>query len=199
MAAPAVPALAAAPAAAPPRPRVLVVGTVAALIAASLPLLGIVGIYLARRADVINAGEEWFDSAVSLPLTQSTMILGTFALSLFSVAWLVDALKRDDRQHAYIAAALSLMFGLAIVNQGTYLLGNTGAEAATESGLLVLTITSYHLVLTLIGMGFLSVVFFRSLFGQYRKIPDGATAAATWWAGVSLLWVLIWYVVYVTK
>ena len=196
---PALPAVATAPAAPPTRPRVLAVGTAAALVAAALPLIAMVGIYLSRRADVINDGAVWVPKGVKLPLTQPTMMVGTFVLSIVSVLWLIDALKRDDRQHGYMAAAVTLLFGLAVVNQSSYLMINTKAKAATEAGLLILTITSYHLVLTLIGMGFLAVVFFRSLFGQYRRIPDGAAAAATWWIGVSSLWVLVWYAVYVTK
>lgn len=196
---PAIPAVATALAPPPPRPRVLVIGTAAALIAAAMPLIAMLGIYLSRRADVINEGGEWVPKGVNLPLTQPTMIAGTFVLSVVAVLWLVDALKRDDRQHGYMAAALTLLFGLAVVNQASYLMANTGAKAETEAGLLVLTITSYHLVLTLVGMGFLAVVFFRSLFGQYRRIPDGAAAAATWWIGVASLWVLVWYAVYVTK
>lgn len=195
----AVPAIATAAAPSPPRPRVLVVGTAAALIAAALPLIAMVGIYLSRRADVINDGERWVPKGVKLPLTQPTMMMGTFVLSIVAVVWLIDALKRDDRQHGYMAAALTFLFGLAVVNQSSYLMANTKAEAATEAGLLILTITSYHLVLTLIGMAFLAMVFFRSLFGQYRKIPDGAAAAATWWIGVASLWVIVWYAVYVTK
>jgi heme/copper-type cytochrome/quinol oxidase subunit 3 len=191
--------LAAAPAPPTPRPRVLFIGSMAASAAAAMGLVGLMGIYLARRADVVNAGERWIPDGANFQIAQPTMILFTLLPSVVTVLWLVDALKRDDRAHAWLAAGLTLMFGLATINMSTYLLSVIELPVRTEPGLLVLAISGYHLVMVVLGMAFLGVVFLRSLFGQYRRIPDGAAAAAVWWSTTAALWPLIWLAIHITK
>ncbi|MDH4144852.1 MAG: hypothetical protein OEY23_06745, partial [Acidimicrobiia bacterium] len=133
-----IPPITAAPPPPQPRPRVLVVGSLAASVSTAMCLVGLIGIYLARRADVVNTGEAWIPRGLDAQLAQPTMVMLTFGLSIITAVWMIDALRRDDRQHAWIATGLTMMFGLAIVNQVTYSLGLLGASTETEPGTLIL-------------------------------------------------------------
>ena len=199
MAASATPVLAAAPAAPPARPRVLLVGTAMLSAASFVSIMGLVAIYLARRADTINNGQKWLPRATKLPLTQPTMMLFTLGLSLITVIWAANALRRDDKQNAYVALGLTLLFAVAFVNQYTYFLAVTGLPVKTEPGMLILTISAVHLFFTFIGIGFLVLIGLRTLFGQYRRVPEGITAAAMYWFSISAAYAVDWYAIFVTK
>lgn len=199
MSATAVPVLATAPAAPPARPRVLLVGTAFLSASSFMLVMGLLAVYLARRADTIGKGERWLPKGAKLPLTQPTMMLFTLTLSLITVIWASNALRNDDKRNAYVALGLTLLFGFAFVNQYTYLLAVTGLPVKTESGMLILTISAVHLALTLVGMGYFILVGFRALFGQYRRVPEGISAAAVYWYSISAAYVVLWYAIFVTK
>ena len=48
-------------------------------------------------------------------------------------------------------------------------------------------------------MGFLVLVTFRTLSGQYRRIPEGINAAAVFWFATVAVWAVLWYGIFVTK
>jgi heme/copper-type cytochrome/quinol oxidase subunit 3 len=51
----------------------------------------------------------------------------------------------------------------------------------------------------LIAVAFLALMAFRALSGQFRRIPDGINAAATYWISAALLWFVLWIAVFITK
>ena len=89
-----------APPAPPPRPRVLLAGTTLAAGSAAMVVLTLIAIYARLRSDVIESGEVWLPEGSNLQLTPGSMGMATLALSLVTVAWIVQALRNDDRGHA---------------------------------------------------------------------------------------------------
>jgi heme/copper-type cytochrome/quinol oxidase subunit 3 len=194
-----VPSLADAPPPPPSRPRVVLVGAALVSVAAGMLLLSLVGIYLARRADVINDGEAWIPDGAVLPIAQPSMVLFTMILSSITVLWASYALRNDDRSNAYLALAVTFVLGFAAANQATYLFGGLGMGVDTEAGLLVLVISSTWLVWLVAAMAFLALMAFRALSGQYRRIPDGVDAAAVLWIANTFMWSVLWIAIYITK
>ena len=92
------------------RPRGLMVGTMFACAAAFMFFLGVIGIYVLERAEARDAGVEWFPEGV-VELGPSGFIFWTFILSIFTVQWAVQAINADDRINAYVALALTGLFG----------------------------------------------------------------------------------------
>lgn len=191
--------LADAPLPPPVRPRVLLVGTALAAAASVAFLVGLLGIYFARRADVVNTGEPWLPSGAFLPIAQPTMMMSTLGLSIVTVIWAAWALGHGDRTNAYVALGLTMLFGFAYVNQATYLFGIMGLPVRSDPGILIYAVAGSHVVLMCVAMGYLALIALRALSGQYRRLPDGPAAAALYWIAVSLVFPVIWYGVFITK
>ena len=107
------------------RPRTLLVGTMFGTAAAFMFFCGVVGIYVLERAAARDAGVEWFPAGV-VELGPSGFIFWTFILSVFTVQWAVQAINADDRINAYVALALTGLFGAAIFNQLWFIINDTG-------------------------------------------------------------------------
>ena len=82
---------------APPlqRPRVLVVGAAFAAAATVMIFVGLIGLYLAERADTLVAGDTWLPKEISIPLQQPNTMLFTLLMSVVTMAWAVQAVVRD--------------------------------------------------------------------------------------------------------
>ncbi len=183
----------------PMRPRVQLVGSALASAGALVFLLSLVGIYLARRADVINSGRDWLPQSANIPIAQPTMMMATLGLSIFTVLWAAWALTNQDRPNAYVALGLTLIFGLAYVNQATYLFSVMNVPVRSDAGLLIYAVAGTHVALVVIGLGYLAIVSFRALSGQYSRLPDGPAAAALYWIALALVFPVIWFGIFITK
>ena len=64
---------------------------------------------------IIAGGATALPEGTVLPLTPGNMGLVTLAMSAVTVAWVVYALRNDDRPHAYFALGLTLVFGVAFI------------------------------------------------------------------------------------
>lgn len=183
----------------PVRPRVQLVGT-AFVAAASVSLLAaLLGIYFARRADVVNTGESWLPSGAYLPIAQPTMMMATLGLSIITVVWAAWALAADDRPNAYVALGLTLLFGFAYVNQATYLFSVMNLPVRSDPGILIYSVAGAHVAMMCGAMGYLALTSLRALSGQFRRLPDGPAAAALYWVAVSLVFPVIWFGVFIAK
>src|SRR5688572_22331074 len=90
------------PVPAPPRrPRLLLLGSAFGAVASALAILGLLAAYLQVRADELAAGNAALPDDVVLPLTPGNMGMVTLLMSAVTMAWAVDALRKDDRPHAY--------------------------------------------------------------------------------------------------
>ena len=105
-----------APAPPPARPRVLLVGSALASGSAAMVLLTLVALYARVRSDVLAGGDAWLPEEANLQLSPGTMGLVTLLMSLVTVAWIVQALRTDDRVHAMIAFGVTLLLGVAYIN-----------------------------------------------------------------------------------
>lgn len=193
--------LATAPAPPPRRPRVLLVGAAFAATASALVVLSMLAAYLQLRGDRIANGVTALPDGVVLPLTPGMMGLVTLGMSAVTTAWLVHALRHDDRTHAYLALGLTLLLGVAFVNATAYLYQQLAMPlTATGTSGLLYAITGAHLVMIVVGLLFTAVMGFHALGGQLTgRDAEGMSAAALYWYVTVAVYIAVWYGVYITK
>ena len=193
--------VAAAPPAPPQRPRTLLVGTALTACTMGFAIFSMVGLYLARRSDVLNTGPKWLPKGAVIPLPQPNMMFVTLLISSVTLAWGAYALRRNDRRNAYVALGLTALLAFAYVVQATYLFSISGmaVDASAGQGVLFWAISGSHLAMVIGGLAFLLLVTLRALFGSYRQSPEGVTAAAVYWSITVGVYAVVWYAVYITK
>jgi fumarate hydratase class II len=122
-------------------------------------------------------------------------------LSLATVAWSVQALRNDDRGHALMAFAVSLVLGAAYINMAAYgwqQLG-LGITSSTQA-LLIYTITGLHVAMVGVGMLFLAVMAFKAVGGQLTgRSAEGVAAAVLYWYVTVAAYGVVWYTITITK
>jgi cytochrome c oxidase subunit 3 len=189
------------PAPAVQRPRVLVVGTAFAAAASFMVFIGLIGIYLAARLDVISSGSAWLPKGSTIPLQQPNTMFITLIMSVFTMQWAVAAIAKNDRVNAYLAMGLTLMLGIATIVMTTYLWYLMELDIASGiQGVLIYTITGAHIVMLVVAMIFVALMGLRALGGQFTaRQHDGITAAAVFWYAMVAVYALIWISIYVTK
>ncbi len=185
----------------PARPRLLVLATSLVSAAIVMGFMGLIGEYVAARAGVVATGERWLPEGVSIPLTQPNFMGLTLAFSVGTIWWSVAAIRNDDRSNAFVAFAVSLLFGFAFLAQTAYLLSlmELGIEA-TERAVLIYAVIITHMVLTVMAMGYAAVMALRTLGGEYSSRDyEGVLSSALFWTVIVLLYGVLWYVIYITK
>ena len=193
-------ALALPPAAPPARPRVLLVGTALASAAAVMAFAGLVGVYLAARSATIHHGLKWLPAGSHIPLTPANMSLGTMILSGVTIWWAVYAVGQNDRPSAYLALALTIFFGLAVITAPSFLYTQAKLPVTSTAGGLIYAVTGAHLAMIVIGLGFAGVMTFRTLGGEYHgRDREGLVAAAIFWYATITVYAVIWLAIYVAK
>jgi heme/copper-type cytochrome/quinol oxidase subunit 3 len=188
------------PPAEPPRPRTLLVGTGFAILACGMFFAGLFGVYFQLRTGTINAGKEWLPAG-TIPLPPGGMMMVTMAMSVVTMQWAVYAIARDDRVRAYLALALTVLFGIAVINQTAYLYKQMGLHIVnTVPAVLIYTITGAHIVMNVAAMVFIALMAFRALAGQFSsRQTDGIVAAAMFWYATVAVYAVIYYGIYITK
>lgn len=183
------------------RPRMLVVGTAFAAVAAALVILGMIGVYLTERATVVSAGGTWLPDGVVLPLNQPNVMLFGLIMSSVTIQWAVSAVRNDDRINSYLALGLTLLLGFGFVNMLVYLWSKAGLDVdANIQSVLIYGITGTHLVMAMAAMAFVGLMAFRALAGGYdARQYDGIAAAALFWHVMVAVYAVIWIAIYVTK
>jgi heme/copper-type cytochrome/quinol oxidase subunit 3 len=179
-----------------PRRRELLFGTAFATAGIAMVLISLIGNYIATRD---AAGASWL-AENDIPLTQPTMQLLTLGMSVVTMQWAYWSIARDDRYHTYLALGVTLLLGIAFVNQTTFLYSEVGLAITQPEGPLFYAITGGHLAMVVAGMIFLVLMTFRTLGGQYSaRQPDGIGAAAVYWYAAVAIYAVIWFAVYVQK
>lgn len=186
---------------APPRPRVLMVGTAFATAGVLMVFAGLLGTYLFQRAAAVSAGDTWLPEGVVVPLQQPTVMLFTLIAASVTVQWAVYSVAHNDKLNSYLALGLTLIFGFAFINMASYLYTLMSLDiAASNQAVLIYTITGAQLAMVIAGMLFVAVSSFRALAGQETSSAhDGVSSAALFWHATVALYFVIWLVVYVTK
>lgn len=187
----------------PRRPRLVLIGTSMAAVATLVAFGTLFAVYFALRQEHVAGGEAWLPDGVSIPLSPGNMSMITLVMSVITVQWAVHAGKLRDRGHAYLALALTLLFGVAYVVQMGYLFTEWGLALngeGTTQAVLIYTIIGAHLAMTAAAMVFLVLMLLRSLGGQFTGHDvEGLSAAALYWYVVVALFVVIWYGILIVK
>jgi len=185
----------------PARPRLLILATSLVSAAVSMGFMGLIGQYVAQRADVISTGERWLPEGVNIPLTQPNFMGLTLAFSVVTIWWSVSAIRNDDRPNAFIAFVLSLVFAFAYLAQTGYLFTLMQLEIlSSDRAVLIYGIIGTHIVLTLIAMGFAVIMAMRTLGGEYSaRDYEGVLSSALFWTVIVALYGVMWYAIYITK
>jgi heme/copper-type cytochrome/quinol oxidase subunit 3 len=188
------------PAPEPTRPRTLLVGTMFATVAAGMLFAGILGWYLSLRSDVLASGRPWLPDQ-SIALTAGGMMMVTLLMSVVTMQWAVFSIARDDRRHGYLALGLTLLLGVAQINQMIFFWLDAKLVATRTPGeLMVYVMTVTQIVMAVAGLLFLGFMAFRALAGQFtERHSDGIAAAALFWYAMVAVYAIVWYVVFVTK
>jgi heme/copper-type cytochrome/quinol oxidase subunit 3 len=188
------------PAAALPRPRTLLVGTVFAIVACGMFFAGAFGVYLKLRNDALTSGGTWL-KANQISLVPGGMMMVTSAMSVITMAWAVQAIRNDDRRNAYLALGITLLFGVANINQQVFYYHDMKLTVKDEvSNLLIDVITGAHVAMLIGAMVFVALAAFRALAGQYTsRQSDGIQAAFYFWTATMVIYTLVYYGIYVTK
>jgi heme/copper-type cytochrome/quinol oxidase subunit 3 len=182
------------------RPRLVLITTCLASAAVGMYFVSLLAYYARTRSAALVAGESWLDDSI-IRLQPPNIALGTLALSLVFVYWLVWSVRKGDRPNAYVALVISLLLGGATVNMVAFLLADSGLSVRDSLvGMLVYAISGSFIALLLAAMVYLVVVGFRLLGADDpRKITEVATAAGVFWLVTTLVYSVIWYALYITK
>lgn len=193
-------ALALPPAAPPARPRVLLLGTALASAATFMAFVWLIGLYVSERSAVVSNGGTWLPEGTTIPLTPGNMAFATMLISGVSIWWAVESVGRNDRQMAYLALALTMLLGVAVINATSFLYSQIDLAVATTQGALIYTITGAHIAMIGIGMIYMAVMVFRTLGGEYSgRDREGLVAAALFWYVTIAVHAVIWYAIYIVK
>jgi len=125
----------------------------------------------------------------------------TLAMTLVTAAWIVQALRNDDRVHALLAFGVTLLLGAAYINVVAYGWQQLGLGVSdSPQALLIYTITGLHVAMVGVGLGFLAVMAFRALGGQLTgRAAEGVLAALLYWYVTVGLYALVWYSITILK
>jgi cytochrome c oxidase subunit III len=191
-------ALPAAPA--PARPRMLLVATALTCAAAGMLFAGMLAVWIALRDAAGGTSAAWLPKGIVLPGVAANMMLIIMAGASVTVQWAVYAMAHDDRRDTVVAAALVVIFGVAVFNAQAYIYQQAGVGVNSRYGALFFSVTGAFLVALVAGMIMAVIVVFRSLGGRYTsKRHEGISALALYWHFLTAVFAAVWFVVYVIK
>lgn len=193
-------------AAEPQRNRTVVVGASLAAAATLMMFAGMIAVYVSIRQNNEHliekglGGSVWFPD-LTIQIAPGTMMLFTAMISLFTMAWAVQAIRNDDRRNAYVAMGLTILMGAAIINQVMFAIGDFGipVDRSTPALLLYALYGAFVVALSVAIIG-VFLMMLRAIAGQFdSRNSDGIQAAAIYWFAVILVYPAIWYLISITK
>lgn len=194
-------ALPAAPA--PPPRRQLFVGTAVAGLATIMLVGGMLAVWYQQRARALDAGDDatWLPDGIVIPeVATNTMIFGLVGVVLFA-QWAHYAARRGQRANTGLALGLVALMGLAVINAQAYVWHQIQlpieGETAGYAGMFY-AVTGTMTALFVIGLVFTLVTVFRSLGGRLDD-TEVTSAHALYWYVLTIAFLAVWLVVYVTK
>ena len=185
-----------APAPVLPRRRQVLFGTAFAAAGWAILILTLVGLYLEARS---GQRSLWL-SENNIPLTQPNVQFGTLLIGAVSAQWAVYSMRRDDRGHTYLALAITMMMGLAFINQTWFLMGEVGLMMSQAEGPYFYGVVGAHLAMVGAAILYLAVVTLRALGGNFSsRNTDAVSSAALFWHVNVALYSVLWLAVYIMK
>ncbi len=189
------------PSAPAPAPRRQVFVGTAVVCAAGTALMGaMLALYLRFRDVAINTGDgHWVPQGVKIPITPPNIMLLTFIPLCVFAQWAVYSAKRGDSSHTGLALGLTGLMGLAFINAQAYIYTQVNLPAAGGTfNAMFYAITGVMTFLAVIGVVFSAVTAFRFLGGRTSD-REIVSAHAMYWYFLSVVFTMLWFVVYVTK
>jgi heme/copper-type cytochrome/quinol oxidase subunit 3 len=162
----------------------------------------LVAFYASQRAAALATPDTlWLPKNTEIPLTQPNFMLLTMAFSAVSMLWALSSVRHDDRANAYIAFALTLVFGVAQIFQTAYLLSLMQMPAAGSlAAALIYTLIGLQILISAAAMAYVVVMGLRTLGAGYSANDyEGVLSATVFWMLSVGVYTLLWYAVYVTK
>ena len=113
--------------------------------------------------------------------------------------WAVYSAKRGDTVHTGLALGLVGLLGVAFINAQAFIYSQMKLPAndGTFSAMFY-TVTGVMVALAIVGVVFSAVTAFRFLGGRITD-REIVSAHAMYWYFLSVAFVALWFVVYVTK
>jgi len=189
------------PSAAAPAPRRQVfVGTALACAAGAALLGGMLAMWLRFRDTAIHGDAgRWVPKGVAIPGVASNVMLLAFIPICVFAQWAVYSAKRNDNPHTGLALALTGLLGIMFINAQAYIY--TQMKLAANGGTyqtMFYTVTGVMVALVVVGVAFSAVTAFRYLGGRSTD-REVVSAHALYWYFLSVAYMMLWFVVYVTK
>ena len=192
------------PSAAAPAPRrQVLVGTALGCVAAASFLGAMLAIWIRFRVDALDVPKgQWVPKGIKIPLVPANTMLLAFVLIGVFAQWTVYAARRDARSHVALGLTLVAVIGVAIVNAQAFIYARMklpiSGKGATAYNPMFYAITGSYLLLLIIGIAFSVVTAFRYMGGRTTD-REIISAHALYWYFLSVLFLALWFVVYVTK
>jgi cytochrome c oxidase subunit 3 len=194
------------PAPAPAPRRQLFVGTAVASSAAAAVFASMLAVWWRFReaaGDAENAvgitRNAWKPKNVVIPQVPSNIMLLTMVLGCVMVQFAVWAAKRGERANVGLALAVNAILAIAVINAQAVIYTRMGMGVADGPyQTLFYAITGAFIVLLLIAFGFNAVTAFRVLGGRLSDRMVVSSLALFWYV-ITVVFVGLWFVIYVTK
>jgi cytochrome c oxidase subunit 3 len=192
-------ALPSAPAPAPRRQVIvgtaLVGGTAMALVGGLLALS-----LRMRKAALDQANGRWVPKGIKVPMVPAnTMLLALVPICIFA-QWAVYSARREDKPHTGLALGLTGLIGLAFINAQAFIWNqmHLGIVKGGTYAVMFYSLTGVATALAVAGVVFSAVTAFRYLGGRTTD-REVVSAHALYWYAYSVVFAMVWFVVYVTK
>jgi len=189
-----------APAPAPGRRNVMLVGALVATAAGAVLIGAVLGGYLSAR-DVAQArNQPWPADDAELPNVALFVTYIGLALSAFFAQWAHAAIKMDDRRQAYMATSFTVVLGLLFLNGMSYCWNQLGQVAgASPYATHMYAVTVTHALVVVAAIALWVVVAFRVFGGQFspRNSEPVVAAVVIWHFAVAsglVIWWALWFV-----
>jgi heme/copper-type cytochrome/quinol oxidase subunit 3 len=157
---------------------------------------GLLAGYFEARAAVLHAGQQWGPkSPGDLPNVALAVTYFALLLSAGTMQWAYSSIKADERRHAAVAVGTTLLLGAAFVNGLSFCYTQLGLKAGDDGfANQIYAVSGGHLVLVLVAMGFLAVMGFRVLGGQFGpRNAEFVASAAAFWHFVVISGMVVWW------
>jgi heme/copper-type cytochrome/quinol oxidase subunit 3 len=194
------------PAPAPAPRRQLFVGTALASAAAAAVFASMLAVWwrfreAAGNRDLPTGGSinAWRPKNIVVPQVPSNIMMFTLILGCVMVQFAVWAAKRDERANVGIALAVTAVLTLAAINAQAVIYGRMGmgvTDGAFQT--LFYAISGAFIVLLVLAFCFNLITAFRVLGGRMSDRMVISSLALFWYA-ITVVFLGLWFVIYVTK
>ncbi|MFN8021398.1 MAG: cytochrome c oxidase subunit 3 [Acidimicrobiales bacterium] len=189
------------PAAPPSAPRrQLFVGTALACAAGTTLYGGLIALFVRYRQEALAiTGGEWKPADVKIPEVPTNVNLLAFLFIGIFAQWGVYAAKRQHKGGVGMSVGLVGLLGIAVINSLSFVYFQMGMGIADGTyQLFFYAVTGTFIALTVVGVAFSVVTAFRFLGGRWSE-REIVSAHAMYWYFLGAMYIVLWFVVFVTK